>query len=297
MKICSFGSLNLDHVYRVKDFVRPGETISARSQQDVCGGKGLNQSIAMARAGAQVYQAGNIGTDEAGEKLRAALEQAGVQTDFLRALPMPSGHTIIQVSDAGENAIICFGGANQAVDAQQAERVLSHFAPGDLLVLQNEINHLEGILHCARDRGLKIAMNPSPITEGLEKLPLEICDILFVNELEAAYLCGREEGSLSALAQRFPRAMLVFTQGSRGAQVWHAGRVYTQKAYRVQTVDTTGAGDTFTGYFLAALSEGQDIPACMRLAARAAAIGVSRPGASVSIPTREEVEAFCPEEA
>ena len=296
MKICSFGSLNLDHVYRVKDFVRPGETISARSQQDVCGGKGLNQSIAMARAGADVYQAGNIGQDEAGTMLKSALESAGVHTDYLRTLPMPSGHTIIQVSDAGENAIICFGGSNQAVDDGQVEQVLSFFQPGDLLVLQNEINHLDKILRCAREKGLKIAMNPSPITEGLEKLPLDLCDILFVNELEAAYLCGSEEGDLALLAQRFPNAMLVFTQGSRGAQVWAAGKSYTQNAYKVQAVDTTGAGDTFTGYFLTALGEGKDIQSCMRLAAKASAISVSRPGASVSIPTREEVDAFRPGE-
>ena len=296
MKICSFGSLNLDHVYRVKDFVRPGETISARSQQDVCGGKGLNQSIAMARAGANVYQAGNIGQDEAGKMLKAALDAAGVHTDSLRELPMPSGHTIIQVSDAGENAIICFGGSNQAVDDEQVEAVLAAFDPGDLLVLQNEINHLDKILRCAKERGLKVAMNPSPITEGLEKLPLDLCDILFVNELEAAYLCGSQEGDLALLARRFPNAMLVFTQGSRGAQVWHEGKTYTQKAYKVQAVDTTGAGDTFTGYFLTALCEGKGIPECMKLAAKASAISVSRPGASVSIPCREEVEAFRPGE-
>jgi len=296
MKICSFGSLNLDHVYRVKAFVRPGETISARSQQDVCGGKGLNQSIAMARAGAKVYQAGNIGQDEARKMLKSALENANVHTDYLRALPMQSGHTIIQVSDEGENAIICFGGSNQAVDDEQAETGLSAFQPGDLLVLQNEINHLDVILRIAREKGMKIAMNPSPITEGLEKLPLENCDILFVNELEAAYLCGSEKGDLQALAGRFPHAMLVFTQGSRGAQVWHEGKVYTQNAYKVRAVDTTGAGDTFTGYFLTALCEGKDIQDCMKLAAKASAISVSRPGASVSIPLRDEVDAFRPGE-
>ena len=152
MKICPCGSQSLDHVYRVKDFVRPGETISTRSQQDVCGGKGLNQSIAMARAGAEVFHAGNIGQDEAGKLIKAALESAGVNIDYLRTLPMPSGHTIIQVSDAGENAILCFGGSNMAVDDEQVETVLSAFQPGDLLVLQNEINHLEKIIRCAREK-------------------------------------------------------------------------------------------------------------------------------------------------
>lgn len=291
MKICSFGSLNLDHVYRVRDFVHPGETIGARETHDVCGGKGLNQSIAMARAGARVYQAGNVGSDAAGERLRAALTQAGVHTEHLRALPMPSGHTIIQVSDAGENAIICFGGANQAVDQAQVDSVLSAFAPGDWLVLQNEINQIDALIRAAHARGMRIAFNPSPITAALDALPLSLCDILFVNETEAAHLC-QGDGSLSALAARFPGATLVYTQGSRGAQVWAGGVSYTQPAFPVRAVDTTGAGDTFTGYFLAALCEGQPIPDCMRLAAKASAISVSRPGASVSIPERAEVEAW-----
>lgn len=292
MKICSFGSLNLDHIYRVDDMVRPGETISAQGTQNVCGGKGLNQSVAMARAGAEVWHAGNVGQDEAAQQLEEALKADGINTTLLNHLPMPSGHTVIQVNDHGENAIIVFGGSNKAVTEEQIESVLSHFEPGDLLVLQNEINNLPLLVKRAHERGMKIAFNPSPITAALSEIPVELCDILFVNEIEAATLCGAEKATLEQLAQRFPNAMLVYTMGSHGAAAWADGQKYEQASYKVNAVDTTGAGDTFSGYFLAAVCEGQAIPDALQLAAKAAAISVTRAGASVSIPKRAEVESW-----
>lgn len=294
MKICSFGSLNLDHIYRVEEIVRPAETISSYGTQDVCGGKGLNQSVAMARAGAQVWHAGNIGQDEAGAVLEAALRAEHIDTSLLRRLNVPSGHAIIQINAQGENAIIVFGGANQQVIKEQIDDVMAQFGPGDLLVLQNEVNCLAEIIRSAHNRGMRIALNPSPINAALEGLPIELCDILFVNEIEAGQLCNTPRASLEQLAARFPHAMLVYTMGSRGASVYADGKTYHQDAIRVKAVDTTGAGDTFTGYFLAAISQGMDIPASLTLATRAAAISVTRPGASVSIPSRAEVEAFKP---
>lgn len=296
MKICSFGSLNLDYIYRVAQMVRPGETISSLGTQSVCGGKGLNQSTAMARAGAEVWHAGNIGQDDAGTQLRAALEADGVNTSLLRRLPMQSGHTIIQVNDHGENAIIVFGGANKAVDEAQIDSVLSCFAPGDLLVMQNEINGIAEIIRRAHARGMRIAFNPSPITDALSEIPVELCDILFVNEIEAGELCKTQTATLTQLAARFPDAMLVYTMGSRGAQAYAGGKTYFQPAFRVDAVDTTGAGDTFCGYFLAAICEGKTIEQALLLAAKASAIGVTRMGASVSVPLRAEVEAWTAED-
>lgn len=292
MKICSFGSLNLDHIYRVAEIVRPGETIGSFGTQDVCGGKGLNQSIAMARAGARVWHAGNVGQDAAGRALEAALRAEGVDTSLIRKLPSPSGHAIIQTNVQGENAIIVFGGANQQVTRAQIDAVLAQFGPGDLLVLQNEVNGLPEIIRCAHARGMKVALNPSPITDALSEAPVELCDMLFVNEVEAGQLCGTEKASLEQLAARFPHAMLVYTMGSRGASVYAQGKTYHRDAVRVQAVDTTGAGDTFTGYFLAAICEGMAIADALALATKAAAISVTRPGASVSVPTRAEVEAW-----
>ena len=294
MKICSFGSLNLDHIYRVEEIVRPAETIGSFGTQDVCGGKGLNQSVAMARAGAKVWHAGNVGQDEAGGVLVSALEKENIDTSLIGRLPVPSGHAIIQINQHGENAIIVFGGANQQVTQEQIDAVFAQFDAGDLLVLQNEVNCLPEIIRCAHARGMKIALNPSPITAALAEIPVELCDILFVNEIEAGTFCSVEKATLEQLAERFPKAMLVYTMGSRGASVYVDGKTYHQEAVRVKAVDTTGAGDTFTGYFLAAICEGMEIEDALKLATKAAAISVTHPGASVSVPVRAEVEAWNP---
>ena len=294
MKICSFGSLNLDHIYRVEEIVRPAETIGSFGTQDVCGGKGLNQSVAMARAGAKVWHAGNVGQDEAGGVLVSALEKEQIDTSLIGRLLVPSGHAIIQINQHGENAIIVFGGANQQVTQAQIDAVFAQFEAGDLLVLQNEVNCLPEIIRCAHARGMKIALNPSPITAALAEIPVELCDILFVNEIEAGQFCNAERATLEQLAERFPNAMLVYTMGSRGAAVYADGKTYHQDAVRVKAVDTTGAGDTFTGYFLAAICEGMEIEDALKLATKAAAISVTRPGASVSVPLRAEVEAWNP---
>lgn len=292
MKVLSFGSLNMDYVYRVKDFVRPGETISCFSRVSVCGGKGLNQSIAMARCGIRVSHAGNVGRGEDGDALLAALSENGVDTSLVRRHDALGGHTVIQISDSGENSILLYGGTNLMVDEGQVEEVLRPFGPGDLLTTQNEINMLPQIMQKAHDRGMLIAFNPSPINQNVFELPLHLADILFVNEIEAQALSGAAEGEdmIRAMSARYPTAMIVETLGKKGALVYKDGQVFQQASFPVAAVDTTGAGDTFMGYFLGAWMEGKDIPACMHLAAKAAAICVSRLGASVSIPLRREVE-------
>ncbi len=292
MKVLSFGSLNMDYVYRVKDFVRPGETISCFSRVSVCGGKGLNQSIAMARCGIKVSHAGNVGRSEDGETLKAALSGSGVDTSLVRTHDALGGHTVIQLSDSGENSILLYGGTNLMVDEGQVEEALRPFGPGDLMTTQNEINMLPQIMQKAHDKGMVIAFNPSPITKDIFNLPLHLADILFVNEIEAQALSGAGEGEdvLSSLSRRYPGAMIVETLGKHGALVYKDGQIYRQCAYPVKAVDTTGAGDTFMGYFLGSWMEGKDIPACMQLAAKASAICVSRLGASVAIPLRQEVE-------
>ncbi len=295
MKICSFGSLNMDYVYHVTEMVRPGETISSHSRQCICGGKGLNQSIALARAGAQVWHGGNVGQDGEGKALLAALEAAGVNTGCVRQLAEESsGHAIIQIDRHGQNCILLYGGANQRADAAQIEETLSHFAPGDWLVLQNEVNDLAALMRQAHARGLRIALNPSPMNEIILGLPLELADMFFLNELESAALagCEAEADVLDALERRFPQAVLVLTKGAEGAVVSHRGQRTACPAQRVTPVDTTAAGDTFTGYFLSSWMRGDSVEASMRRATRAAALCVTRLGASVSIPTATEVDAM-----
>lgn len=141
MKIMVFGSLNMDHVYRVQHIALPGETIPSFGLEDICGGKGLNQSAAIQNAGIDVMHAGCVG-EEDGEPLLAFLRSKGVDTHLVDQRSVPSGHTVIQVNDAGENCIILYGGANQAVDETLIDRALLELAAGDLLVMQNEISRM-----------------------------------------------------------------------------------------------------------------------------------------------------------
>ena len=296
MKCCCFGSLNMDHIYRVAEFVQPGETRKVTALNHVCGGKGLNQSLALAAGGAQVLPAGNVGDNADGDHLAAALAARGLDTGLVRRLPdCECGHGIIQVTDRGENCILYYAGANERVDARQIDEVLSYLDPGDLLVLQNEINDPLTLVRAAKARGRRVALNPSPCNALITPALLSLVDILFVNEVEARQLAGpadADEAAGAALHARYPGALLVQTLGARGAVAFQGDAVYQQPAFPVQAVDTTAAGDTFTGFFLSAWMAGGDLPACLRLAARAAALCVTRLGASVSIPSLAEVQAW-----
>ena len=182
MKVLCFGSLNLDHVYRVDHIVRPGETITSSSYQIFSGGKGLNQAVALGRANAACTMAGAIGKD--GLDLLAALEQSNISTDRILVKDDRTGHTIIQVDRSGQNSILYFPGTNQMVDESYIEQVLSAFEPDDYILLQNEINNVPAIMKRAKQKGLRIAFNPSPITSDLLGYPLELVDLFILNELE-----------------------------------------------------------------------------------------------------------------
>lgn len=288
--IINFGSLNIDHVYRVEHLVRPGETIGSLSYQQFAGGKGFNQSIALARAGAEVRHAGKIGAE--GGWLLDMLRSAGAHTEDVMQVEIPTGHALIQVDANAENAIILFGGANQAITPDDVDGVLSRTTAGDYLLLQNEISSIDRILQRGAERGLRIVFNPAPMTPTVLDYPLDGVAIFIVNETEAEALTGAStpETIVAAMRERFPKAATVLTLGAAGAIYADGAAQIHVPAVKVQAVDTTAAGDTFTGYFLAALSTGNAIEAALQLAARAAAICVTRPGAANSIPMRAEVE-------
>lgn len=292
MKILNFGSLNIDYIYRVDHIGTPGETLAAATRDVFCGGKGLNQSIALAKAGADVYHAGCIG--EEGTMLKTAMEEAGVECSHVKTLDCASGHAIIQVEDSGQNAILLFGGANQKVTSDFVDEVLADFGSGDMLLLQNEINCLVEIVDKAYSRGMRIALNPSPYNQNLSAADMNKISIFLLNELEGAQMTGesKPEVILGKMMQSYPEAEIVLTLGEEGAIYGCGQRVYTQPAFSVKPVDTTGAGDTFTGYFLAALLESLEIPDCLQLAAKASAIAVTRQGAAPAIPMRCEVKSF-----
>ena len=289
MRILNFGSLNLDYVYRVPHFVAPGETLAAQQQSLHFGGKGLNQSVALARAGAPVYHAGCVG--QGGAPLAAFLKENGVDTTLLRQADCPQGSAVIQVTEAGENSILLFGGSNQAITPEQVEEVLAQFDQGDYLVLQNEISCIDCLVRRAAQKGMQVVLNPSPFHQSLLELDYNAIAWLLINEVEARQLTGKSHPQevWAALHQKYPRLKVVLTLGAGGSVCFTPEQIIEQPVFAVRVVDTTAAGDTFTGFFLAALVEGQPLAACMRRAAMAAAISVSRPGAASSIPTAREV--------
>ena len=293
MKVLCFGSLNIDYTYRVSHFVRQGETLAAESLQVFSGGKGLNQAVALARAGAETWMAGAVGED--GRFLLEELAAAGVRTDHVCVLQQErTGNAIIQNDRAGDNCILLYGGAKRAVAEAQVDAVLQHFGAGDWLLLQNEINQLPYIMRQAHARGMKIAFNPSPMEARVLEYPLESVGLFLLNRVEAAQLAGTdgadEQALLADLRGRFSRAAVVLTLGADGAVYTDGAETVQQAAYPVQAVDTTAAGDTFTGFFLAARMRGEGAPRAMELASRAAAIAVTRRGAAPSIPTFAEVK-------
>lgn len=296
MKVLCFGSLNIDYRYTVPHFVRKGETLAAASLQVFSGGKGLNQAIALAKAGARVFQAGAIGPE--GKFLTEELAGAGVDTRWVKLLPdHKCGHAIIQNDASGDNCILIYGGANRAISARQIKEVLADFAAGDWLVLQNEINALPEIIREASRKGLIIAFTPAPLDQAVLSYPLDLIDYLLLNELEAGQLAGLAQPAAAselaeALLKKFPKQKIVLTLGSRGSVYGAADCFLQQKAYSVKAVDTTAAGDTFAGFFIAALMGGKSEAEALDLAARAAAVAVTRAGAAPSVPSLAEVEAF-----
>lgn len=294
MRILNFGSLNIDKVYSVDHFVRAGETILCTDMNIFCGGKGLNQSVALARAGAEVYHAGAIGTD--GEMLREQLAASGAHLDYLQTLDMPSGHTALQVTPDGQNCIIVCAGSNARLTEDYIDSVLAHFGAGDMMLVQNEVSNVPYIIRQAKARGLKIAFNASPITASILSYPLELVDYYLVNETEGRTLSGCDatdyETILATLHEKFPAAAIVLTVGSDGVLYQCGDERYAHGIYRVQAVDTTGAGDTFCGFFLASLAKGLSVPQALENSSLASALAVSRAGACDSIPTWAEMEAF-----
>jgi len=294
MKILNFGSLNVDYVYSVDYFVRAGETLKVNGREVLPGGKGLNQSVALARAGAEVYHAGCIGAD--GEFLRELLNKKGVNTEYLRTIDGMQGHTIIQVDKKGENCILLYGGTNRSIGDNQIDETLAHFGQGDWLVLQNEVNSLPRIVDAAFARGMRIVLNPSPYEEGLKEVDFGKLSWLLVNEVEACQCSGSDEPERAwdVLHARYPRLSVLITLGSAGSIAHAVGPdgvdTVRQQAFRADAVDTTAAGDTFTGFFIGGLAEGRPLNECMRRASMASAISVTRMGAAVSIPKVEEVE-------
>jgi len=288
-RIFNFGSVNIDHIYAVPHFVRPGETLAAQAYRRGPGGKGFNQSVALARAGAATSHIGCIGDD--GLWLRDFLAAEGVDVSALRTCDEATGHAIIQVAPSGENNIILHPGANRVPRVGDVEAALRDARPGDFFLCQNETSAVVEALALARSRGLRCVCNAAPAVPILPDAALRAIDILLVNETEMSALGGAAEPreALRHLRIRYPQLGIVLTLGAEGCLVAGPAGEHSLPAQRVKAIDTTAAGDTFAGYLLAALAEGADMPAALTLATRAAALCVTRPGAATSIPRRDEL--------
>lgn len=268
-----------------------GETIQAATYKEFCGGKGLNQSIALSKAGANVFHAGCVGRD--GTILLETLKKAGVKTELIRKSREPSGHAIIQVNREGQNKIMIFGGANSDISPEYIDEVLNHFTQEDMLLLQNEIANVPYAIEKAKEKGLAIAFNPSPMSRSIEHYDLQKVDYFILNEVEGRKLADTHtedvEKILQNLRKKYPKPVFVLTLGEKGSYYADDSNLFHQKIFRTQVIDTTGAGDTFTGYFLAGIANGRPPEEAMRYASFASSISVSRHGAAPSIPVCEEV--------
>jgi ribokinase len=289
-RIFNYGSCCIDHVYQVPHFVAPGETLSALSYEIYPGGKGLNQSIAAAKAGAHVTHIGALGED--GKHLKQLLDRHGVDTEHVSIASSPSGHAIIQINPEGENAIFIHGGTNLDDHISLLEEGLATAEPEDWLLIQNETSGNLKAIEIAKLRSMRVAFNMAPMNQRALDLPLKDIDLFIVNESEGAALTGEQapERILEQVAKTFPDAQIVLTLGEQGAWYQNAKTRQHAPARQVQVVDTTGAGDTFTGFFLAGLITGLEPLASLHQGCAAAGISVERPGAATSIPSLDEVK-------
>lgn len=294
MKILNLGSMNVDNVYKVDEFLLPGETKLSQGLSLFCGGKGLNQSIAAVRAGNEVWHAGLVGED--GAMLVEKLKENGVNTSLITPVPGKGGHTVIQVNSQGQNCILLYGGTNRMLTREIIDGIFDAFGSEGAVLLQNEINLLPYVIECAHRRGLPVFFNAAPMDEQVNQCDLNLVDWLIVNEVEGQQLAGcAEDEIIPTLSRKYPNMSILLTLGSRGAVCYHRGETRSIGVCSVKAVDTTAAGDTFSGYFMYGVLHGLSIADCLRLATAASALCVGRAGAADSVPLKAEVDAVLAE--
>lgn len=289
-KIIVIGSFNLDYVFNVDRFVRSKETMTSNGMTIHYGGKGFNQAIALARCYPETYFAAHLNHNE--RYLLPILEDNGIKTDYVTFVDEPTGMAFIQVDQSGENCILLNKGANHSFKDADIDAILDGFTKGDLLVLQNEINNLESLIKKAKLRGMKLALNPSPLTENLLNINTNDIDFLLINEIEGEQLSKKidPEEIIEILRDKAPNTSIILTLGSKGVIAYHEQTKYMQEGRKVEAIDTTAAGDTFTGFLLGMLMQGKNIDLALKYATYAASLSVICKGAFESIPKLNDVE-------
>lgn len=289
--ILNFGSINIDHVYSVDHFVQPGESLTCPLYQVFAGGKGFNQSIAIARSGAKVNHIGLINSNDKWLKKLLANDKANVK--FLETRQSPTGHAIIQVDKKGENCIIIYGGANKHFDKKFIDRVFSANKSSNKVLIQNEVNELKYIVNSAIKSNCKVVLNPSPFTADLLTLDLKKINMLILNEIECQQMGQSEDVSiaLKKILKKNSNIEILLTKGKAGVVYTNAKSTQEFKAFKVaKPVDTTAAGDTFTGYFLGGIEKKLSTAEAIALGMKAAAFCIQKKGAADSIPYFKDVK-------
>lgn len=285
MTIYNLGSINADNVYRVPHLVAPGETLAATDLSQGLGGKGANMSVAAARAAAHVVHIGAVGSD--GRWASERLLEYGVDTRHIAQVTVPTGHANICVDTAGENSIVLFSGANHALTKEMIGAALAQAGPGDSFVTQNETNEQEFGVETARKLGLRVIYAAAPFDALAVRAVLDHLDVLVLNEVEATQLSAEMGLDLPEI----PVADVVVTLGADGCNWLSKGsEIQHFPAQQVTPVDTTGAGDTFTGYLIAGLDQGMPMAQAIERASRAAALMVTRVGTADVIPDLKELQ-------
>lgn len=293
MKIYNFGSLNIDYTYHVEHISCEGETISSIQRTISPGGKGLNQTVALARAGADVVHVGHIGQED-GKFLLDFLNSVGICTSNISSVEGASGHAIIQVDNNGQNSIILFAGANSTITKADVDSVLSGAKAGDWLLLQNEITEVGYIIEKGHALGLKVFFNAAPFSKEVLSFSLDKLECLIVNEIEAMGIAEVDESTcieavIDRLEKKYPNVDILVTIGEKGSILISNGSRIHQDAFIVDVVDTTGAGDTFVGYYLSTISKGKTAEEALRIASKASSVMISRQGAAPTIPYISEI--------
>lgn len=287
MAILNIGSINWDEVHWVAQLPEPGETIICKSSERGTGGKGLNQSVAVLRSGGELRHVGAIGVDDVA--MLDELSELGVSGDHIAQVTGHStGQAMIVVDDHAENHIVLKAGANRHIPEPNVAQAIAAMKAGDWLLMQNETNLLEFSMRSARAAGLNVAFAAAPFSANAVIPLLPLVDLLAVNEVEYSQLLnalGDEKSLPSALT-------VLVTKGSDGAELYRNGRKVRTAAVKVDSVDTTGAGDTFFGYFLSAIDQGANDSSALSRASAAAALQVTRTGAVSAIPSLGEVTAL-----
>lgn len=289
MKILNFGSCNIDYVYSLDHIVNAGETQTTYKLETFPGGKGLNQSIALSKAGAGVYHAGCVGID--GKMLTDIMAENGVDISYMHTADAKNGHAVIQVSKAGENSIFLYSGSNDMISKEYVDFVLEKFTAGDFILLQNEINNIDYIIEKAHKKGMNIVFNPSPFNEKIKEIDFNVLSYIILNEVEGKCISGYDDTEmiLQYFKNKYPNLKVMLTLGKNGCVYQDKVCEIFHPAFEVKAIDTTAAGDTFTGYFVAGVAKKQDIQEVLKIASAASAMAVSKKGAAPSIPNRDEV--------